>query len=134
MSGFRGTPLIVTGIYTSCTERCPLTVEKVRRVDAAFHRHGIDDQVVLFTLDPENDTVDRLRRFRTARNAPAGWHLLRGNREQTHEFARLLRMSAIYDDSHIDHDVRIAVFDGEGRLVRNFEGWAFDENDALVPR
>jgi len=134
LAAFRGAPLIVTGIYTSCTERCPLTVEKVRKIDDAFRRHRIDHQVVLVTLDPEHDTVERLRRFKAARNMPPSWRLLRGSREQTHQVARLLRMDAIYDDAHIDHDVRIAVFDREGRLVRNFEGWSFDENDAVVAR
>jgi protein SCO1 len=125
-------PLVVTAIYTSCTERCPLTVEKLKRVDEAFRRHHVDDQVVLVTLDPERDTVERLRRFKAARNMPPSWHLLRGDLEQTREVARSLRLSAVYDDGHIDHDVRIAVFDRDGRLVRSFEGWSFDENDALV--
>lgn len=134
LADFRGRPLILTAIYTSCTERCPLTVDKLRRVDEAFRRHHVDDRVVLVTLDPEHDTVDRLRRFKMDRAMPSQWHLLRGDLVGTHEVARLLRMSAIYDDGHIDHDVRIAVYDGDGRLVRSFEGWAFDENDAVVAR
>ncbi len=127
-SRWRGAPLIVTAVYTSCTERCPLTVEKLRRVEEALRRRDVEVQVALVTLDPEHDTLERLQHFRTARNVPPEWHLLRGDREQTHDLARRLRVRAIYDDSHIDHDVRIAVFDAAGHLVRDFTGWDFDEN------
>jgi protein SCO1 len=133
-SRWRGAPLIVTAVYTSCTERCPLTVEKLRKVDDAFRRSGIDGQIVLVTLDPAQDTLERLQRFREARHLPSSWHTLRGSLEETRELGRLLRVRATYDDGHIDHDVRIAVFDHDGRLVRNFEGWDFDENDAVVAR
>jgi cytochrome oxidase Cu insertion factor (SCO1/SenC/PrrC family) len=133
-SRWRGAPLIVTAVYTSCTERCPLTVEKLRRVDDALRRRKIDTQVVLVTLDPDHDTLERLQHFKESRNVPASWRLLRGGLEETRELARMLRVRAIYDDGHIDHDVRIAVFNGEGLLVRSFTGWDFDDNDAIVAK
>jgi len=37
-----------------------------------------------------------------------------------------------YDTGHIDHEVRIAVLDGSGKMVRKFAGWSFDADEAVV--
>ena len=50
--------------------------------------------------------------------------------DQTRALARMLGLRAVYEEGHIDHDVRIAVFDAAGRLVRTFVGWDFDEDQA----
>jgi hypothetical protein len=44
----------------------------------------------------------------------------------------MLGVRATYDDEHIDHDVRIAVFDARGRLVRDFAGWDFDADQVVA--
>jgi protein SCO1/2 len=129
---WRGTTLVVAPIYASCTERCPRTIEKLRRVDQAFARRGVARQVILVTLDPRDDGLERLRRFRETRQVPGDWAVLRGDGETTRALARALGVHAIWDDAHIDHDVRIAVFDGAGSMVRNFGGWDFDDEDAVV--
>jgi protein SCO1/2 len=129
---WRGEALVIAPIYASCTERCPRTIDKVREVDQAFARRGVARHVLLVTLDPRSDGLERLRRFKEVRRLPAGWTILRGEEDATRELARVLGVRAIYDDTHIDHDVRIAVFDGAGRMVRNFRGWDFDEEDAVV--
>jgi protein SCO1 len=133
-SRWRGSPLVVTAIFTSCTVRCPLTVEKLHLLDRGLHRRGIEGQFFLVTLDPQNDDRARLQRFKETRHLPPSWHMLRGSRQQTLELGRWLGVRAIYDSGHIDHDVRIAVFDAGGRLVRSFGGWDFDENTAVAVR
>jgi protein SCO1 len=130
LAQWRGVPLVVTAVFTSCTSRCPLTVEKVREVDAAFHRRGIPTQVLLVTLDPRTDDPGRLERFKEGRHLPEAWHFLRGSLDDTRELGRMLGVHAIYDDGHIDHDVRIAIFDASGRLVRDYAGWDFDADGA----
>jgi protein SCO1 len=132
LSRWRGEPVILAPFYASCSERCPRTLEKVRSVDEAYARHGVAHQVILVTLDPGSDGPERLRRFKEQRHVPASWRVLRGEIEETRALARMLGVRAIYDDTHVDHDVRIAVFDGSGRLVRDFGGWDFDDDDAVL--
>ena len=127
-SRWQGVPLVVTAIFTSCTTRCPMTVDKLRDLDAAFRRRGAPSQFLLVTLDPQTDDPARLARFKAERHLPDAWHFLRGDLDQTRRFARMLGVRAMYDDQHIDHDVRIAVFDGHGRLVRDLAGWDFDSD------
>jgi protein SCO1/2 len=133
-SKWRGTPEVVTMFFRGCNLRCPRTLDKLREVEAAFVRRKLPVQIVLVTLDPRNDTSDRLRDFKEAEHLSQGtWHLLSGSLSATRELGRALGIHASYDDSQIDHDVRIALFDADGRLVRTFEGWHFDDDAMFRP-
>jgi protein SCO1/2 len=131
---FRGEPLVVTAIYTSCTVRCPFTVEKLEEVARAYQRSGRTARFFLVTLDPHTDTPERLHRFKEARHLPEDWHLLAGSDLDTRALSRRLDVRAMWDDGHIDHDVRIGVFDANGRLVRSYADWSFDAGAAVVSR
>jgi protein SCO1/2 len=129
---FLGAPVVVSAFFTSCTVRCPLTVSKLKEVDLAFQRSGAVVPIVLLTLDPRTDTPERLSRFREERGLPAHWRLLRGSPADTYALARRLRVDPAYDTGHIDHEVRIAVFDGAGRLAHSFSDWSFDASAAVI--
>ncbi len=132
LSQFRGGPVVVSAIFTSCTVRCPMTVSKLRDVAAAYAKGGREVPIVVMTLDPKADTVARLRRFKESRSLPDSWHFIRGSLEDTRALARWLEVHAAWDDAHVDHDVKIAVFDASGRLARGFSGWSFDADAAVV--
>ena len=127
---WRGSPLVVTTIYTSCSRTCPLTVAKLRTVYESFQRRGRDAQFLLVTLDPIFDTTERLREYKESRKLPGQWHLLRGRPRETRELADLLDVHVMDMDPHILHDARIAVFDARGVLARSFECCDFDDDMA----
>ena len=133
-STYRGVPVVLTMIYTSCRIRCPLTLAKLKKIDAAFAKARRPVQFVLATLDPRNDSWTKLNAFKRSQGLPGRtWHLLTGDMAQTTALWRLLGTHAAYDDGHIDHDVKIAVLGLDGRILRSFEGWDFDVQDALLP-
>lgn len=129
---WRGSTIVTTGFFGSCTLRCPMTIDKLREMDDILRSHGRFAEFVLVTIDPDNDTVDRLRRLKESRHLPSRWHLLRGSREDTKGFASLLRLNVARDSGHIDHEVKVAVFDVAGNFVRTFSGWNFGEDDILA--
>lgn len=131
---YSGAPFVLTAIYTSCTVRCPMTIEKLRSVDEAFRRRQRLVPIVLVTLDPHVDTPERLGRFKQSHRLPDHWHLLHGSDLDTRALGRYLAVHAAVDDGHIDHDVRISFFHSDGQLARSFEGWAFDADDGLGVR
>jgi protein SCO1/2 len=131
---YRGTPAVVTAIYTSCTVRCPFTVEKLKAMAAAFERRGQAARFFLVTLDPRTDTPERLHRFKETRHLPEDWSLLSGSDADTRALSRLLDVRPMFDDGHIDHDVRIGVFDAGGRLVHNFADWSFEADVSVGSR
>ncbi len=128
---FHGAPFILTAGYTTCSTRCPLTVEKLRGVEETLRARGQAVPILFLTLDPRTDTSERLERWKGEHHLPADWHFLRGSDVATRKLARSLEVHAAYDDGHIDHDVRIAVFDAQGRLARTLSGWSFDADDVI---
>jgi cytochrome oxidase Cu insertion factor (SCO1/SenC/PrrC family) len=129
---WRGQTLVVAPFYTSCQVRCPQTLRKLTEIAEAYRRAGRAATFVLVTLDPENDTAPRLLRFKERNGLPAAWHLLSGSAADTRGLAELLETRTAYDSSHIDHQVRIAVFDRRGHLARNLHGWDFDVAQAVL--
>jgi protein SCO1/2 len=127
-----GAPVVVAPFFASCTVLCPLTVDKVRKLDQALGRRNLGARIVLVTLDPVHDGADRLARFKRTQHVPGSWRLLRGTVDQTRALGHLLGVRAIDDGTHIDHDVRIATFDAHGRLVQIYGTWDFDEDEAAA--
>jgi cytochrome oxidase Cu insertion factor (SCO1/SenC/PrrC family) len=114
LSRWRGTPLVIAAVYTSCVEICPLTVGKLRTIYRQFEQAGRRAEFVLVTLDPATDTQDRLRQYRRARKLPDAWHLLTGNRHDTDQLMELLEVHVMDMDDHLVHDSRITMFDAGG--------------------
>jgi protein SCO1 len=133
-SKWRGSPLVVAMFFRSCTERCPLTVEKLRRIEAAFAKKKQPAQFLLVTLDPHTDTPSRLLAFKEGEHlSESSFHLLNGGDAETRALGRLLGVHpSANDEGHIDHEVRIVVFDAQGILTRSFVGWVFDDDDAVI--
>jgi protein SCO1 len=130
-SRWRGQPLVVTAIFTQCRATCPRTVAKLRQVYDRFRNEGHDAQFLLVTLDPTNDTVDTLQRFKASSGLPAPWHLLSGSIEDTRDLRDTLGIHVIDDGPHLLHDGRIVVFDAQGLPTRSFGGYALNDEAAL---
>jgi protein SCO1/2 len=118
---WRGAPIFVSMVFTSCTTACPLTIERLRRVSETFKAEGRAATFVLVTLDPANDTTAELRRFKVSRGLPPDWHLLAGDDDQTRALADLLQVKVV-ENAHIFHDSRIVVFDRDGKLAGQLRG------------
>lgn len=118
---WRGAPIFVSLVFTSCTSACPLTIERLRRVSDTFKAEGRAATFLLVTLDPANDTPEQLQRFKLSRGLPVEWHLLRGDDAQTRALAELLQVKVV-ENAHIFHDSRIVVFDGDGKLAGQLRG------------
>ena len=129
---WRGTPMVLTMFYRACDVRCPSTIRKLRHMESLFATKQVRVSFVLVTLDPRNDTPDRLRDFKAAEGMGDGWHLLQGDRETTREVARLLAVRPAYDDAHIEHDVRIGILNSRGELTLQLGGWNFDDEAAFA--
>jgi protein SCO1/2 len=132
LARWRGTPIVLAPIYTSCSRVCPLTVAKLRKVQDAATREGRNPQFLLVTFDPVGDTPERLRDFKEAEKLPSSWHLLRGSEQTTRELLDVLGIHFIEMGSHIVHETRIAVLDQEGTVTRTFRDVDFDDDAAAL--
>lgn len=121
----KGKTLVVVMIYTACNTACPRLVADMKAIHQKIpNRLAGKIQYVLVSIDPENDTPEKLKAFAISRGMDGSeWTFLQGDPESVHTFANVLavKYKAI---SPIDfsHSNIISVFNPEGVLVHQMEG------------
>jgi len=74
--------VVVNFFYTSCADLCSLQTARMAQVyDWLSERMGRDVFFLSITLDPENDTPEKLATFAKGFGAGKGWTFLTGSRE-----------------------------------------------------
>jgi len=63
LSEFRDKVVLLFFGYTSCQDVCPATLAHLQSLMRALGEWSRDVQVLFVTIDPENDTADRLRQY-----------------------------------------------------------------------
>ena len=130
MSSFRGHRVALSFIYTRCPlpEFCPLmdrhfvAVQKAIQADTALR----DVRLVTMTIDPEFDTPAVMKQHATRLRAdPAVWSFLTGEPTEIADFSHKLGIYTERDlgtGANLTHNLRTAVVDTEGRLVKVHSG------------
>jgi protein SCO1/2 len=130
----RGKVVVVTFIYTTCSDTCPLLTEKLvglqGRLGADFGRRVFFASV---TVDPERDTPETLKRYAEAHGAhSAGWAFLAGTPA---EILDVKRKYGVFSRSNprgdVDHTFLTSLIDGEGILRVQYLGVRFDPSEML---
>jgi len=134
LADLRGKVVVVTFIYTSCVDTCPLLTAKMTRLQT---RLGADfgPQVVFvsITVDPERDTPEVLRRYAEAHGATAaGWTFLTGSPAEISDVARrygvFIRKQPRGD---VDHTFLTSLIDRQGTLRVQYLGVRYDPDEML---
>ena len=74
--------------FTHCQSICPLMNVKMQRVHKRFKAND-DLKILSFTVDPVNDTVQRMKWYANKHNATgSNWHFLTGEKEDLYHLAR----------------------------------------------
>jgi protein SCO1/2 len=128
LSALRGHRVVLTFIYTRCPvpDFCPL----MDRQFADVQREALktpelrDVRLVSVTFDPEFDTPAVLARHAQAIGAnPRVWHFLTGKPAQVMPFAKRFGVIAEPGEAGtVIHNLRTAVIDPQGRLVKVYSG------------
>jgi protein SCO1 len=77
MSDFRGRPVIVTFLYTSCEDTCPIQAQTVR---GALDELGEDIPAIAIAVDPPNDTPEAAQAFLSEQRALGRLDFVLGSR------------------------------------------------------
>jgi protein SCO1/2 len=81
----RGKVVVLSPIYTHCTDICPLTTAKMKLIQEQIKIVGLSNQVQLitFTVDPERDRPEVLKQYSDRFNIdPSNWIFLTGSSDQ----------------------------------------------------
>src|SRR5215470_8777762 len=75
----KGKIVVISFIYTSCQDLCPLTTAKMAQIeDKLDGAVGRDLFFISMSVDPENDTPERMKAFADAFDVGPGWLFLTG--------------------------------------------------------
>lgn len=138
ISDWRGRVVAVTFIYTRCPlpNFCPLMDRHFATVQAALQQDpALRDRahLVSVSFDPRFDTPEVLAAHaRKAGANPEMWSFVTGEQDAIDRFGGAFGVSIIREDAdltEIVHNLRTAVIDREGRLVKVFTGneWTPEE-------
>ena len=129
-SKLQGHRVAITFIYTRCPfpEFCPLMDRQFAAVQKTIKSTPSlgDVQLVSVTLDPEFDTPKVLKVHAKMRGAdPAIWSFMTGAPKDVEAFASQLGLYVQRTGNtaaDITHNLRTAIVDAEGRLVKAYSG------------
>lgn len=96
LAGLRGDPVLVTFVYASCPDICPLLMQNIRTAREDAGALGARTRVIAVSVDPEGDTPAVVRRFLQARRLQGQVEYLVGSRAV---------LEAVWDDWHIARGV-----------------------------
>jgi protein SCO1 len=128
---FKGSPVAVTFMYTRCPMPtfCPLmdrhfaTIQRKLKEDPALKGRV---HLASVSFDPLTDTPRVLKQHaRTLGADSRTWSFLTGDRDDIDQFAARFGVSvvrALNDQRDITHNLRTAVVDGQGKLVKVYIG------------
>jgi protein SCO1/2 len=134
LNELRGKVVVVTFIYASCTDACPLLTAKMATLqDDLGMDFGPKVFFVSITVDPERDTPEVLTRYAQAHGANlAGWAFLTGTPDQIQAVARqygiYYKKQAAGD---VDHTFLTSLVDQSGTLRVQYLGVRFDPDELL---
>jgi len=137
-ASFRGSTLLVTFIYTRCPMPtfCPLMDQHFAAIQKRLHDVPGRVHLVSVSVDPLADTPAVLKKHATELGAdPRTWTFLTGDRDEIDRFGARFGVSVVReldDQRTITHNLRTAIVDASGKLVKVYTGNEWTPDRALA--
>jgi protein SCO1 len=140
LSSFAGSVVVLTFIYTRCPlpDYCPRMDRLFGTLQAAVRsgRVRVPVKLISVSFDPVFDTPAVLRQHAAEVGADATiWSFLTADRKVVDEFGARFGLSVLRgerDPADITHNLRTAVIDAHGRLVRVYDGNRWTPADIMT--
>ena len=136
LSEYKGKPLVISLIYTSCHHICPTTTKHLDTViGKARNALGKDSfHVVTIGFDTDNDTADAMRIFAKQQSVRAdNWDFLATDKKTITSFSKQLGFQFFPSASGFDHLIQTSLLDKDGVVVRQVYGIQFDTPHLIEP-
>jgi len=110
LASLRGKPVVVTFLYTTCKDTCPLTVDQIR---FALDDLGHDVPVIAVSVDPANDTARAAKKFSLQRQMTGRMRWVLGDEAQLQRLWRAYGVAPQTDRE--EHSASTVLLDAQGR-------------------
>ena len=129
VADFRGKPLVVSFIYTSCRDSCPVITQTLAEATAVA-RDALDDDsfnIISIGFDTTADSPDRMAYFASQQDIDfSGWNFLSSDLATTLAVSDELGFIYYRSPKGFDHLSQVTVLDAEGKVYRQIYGQNFD--------
>jgi protein SCO1/2 len=117
MRDLRGSPVVVTFLYTTCEDTCPLQAQTVR---GALDQLGHDVPALAIAVDPPRDTPERAQAFLSKQRALGRIDFVLGTRAELEPLWEgfAIRAQSVTEE----HQARITLVDKQGFQRVGFPG------------
>lgn len=136
LESYRGKPLVISMIFSSCHHICPTTTQYLQQV-VKKARAVLDEdsfQVVSIGFDTVNDSPERMAQFRTGNGVTDGhWDFLSGDEANMAKLVRQLGFIYTPAPRGFDHLIQSSVIDAQGRVYRQVYGIQFPTPQLIEP-
>lgn len=136
LSDYRGKPLVISLIYTSCYHICPTTTQHLAGVVRHAREVLGDDafRVITIGFDTPVDNVDAMRMFAAQQGVNiAGWDFLATDQATLDDLAKQLGFLYAASPHGFDHLIQASVIDAQGKVYRQVYGMQFDLPKLVEP-
>jgi len=136
LSALRGKPVLVSLIYTGCTDVCPLIIQNLRpAIEVAQNALGEDSfTTITIGFNTRRDTPERMRSFARERGIDLpNWHFLSGDQGSVQKLANAIGFTIVPTAGGYDHTAQVSVIDPEGRIYQQILGGVFNVPTIVEP-
>lgn len=133
---FRGKPMLLSMVYTGCTDVCPAIIENLRpAIEIGQSALGADSfTTITIGFDTRHDTPERMRSFARARGVDLpNWLFLSGDQETVQRLADAVGFTITPSAGGFDHTAQVSVIDADGRIYQQVRGGAFNPPAIVEP-
>ena len=93
LSDYEDRVVLVTFLYTSCPDVCPITTSQIRDARELLADDAADVAFVAISVDPERDSIHEARAYSDRWEMTDSWDFLVGSRQE---------LSRIWEDYYVD--------------------------------
>jgi len=132
-SQVNGKVFIANYFFTHCPSVCPRMMNQLKRVQS----QTAEDIVILsFSVDPERDSVERLKRYAEMFDIKNNWRLLTGSKKELYRMARkdflLVATDGDGRDQDFIHSENLVLIDESGKIRGYYKGTDEKEVNKLI--
>ena len=140
LNDVKGKVFVAEYFFTTCQTICPVMNDQMQRVQDAFKTES-NFSILSFTVNPEVDSVEQLKRYAIEHKAKAGkWNFLTGPKDKLYEVARkyffLLKKSEVENQGDVGSDFihtnNFVLIDKKQRIRGYYDGTNPGEVDKLI--
>jgi protein SCO1/2 len=136
LQDYRGKPLVISLIFTSCHHICPATTQHLREVvDKARAVLGNDSfELVTVGFDVANDNPERMAQFRRSADVDdEHWSFLSGDAASIDKLVHQLGFIFTPSARGFDHLIQTSIIDRSGAVYRQVYGITFPIPQLIEP-